>query len=240
MKNNNQRFLDLYKELESYLSRKYPWAESPIKEHYHVLDKSPVEGDKDRGDTLDILRILRNNLAHRNVDNLFEVSQEAIDFLKKEISIVKDPWEARDIMTNITSLYFARKKTPVVDIIKRMYDDNISHVPLLDEENHVIGIFSESALLTLVYKNGEIELKKDDIVANYKDLTDLNFQKGEKFIFVNPLTPVDDLIATLSKKAKDEITVIFVTQHGLKNEPLLGLITPWDILNKKKDFASKD
>jgi CBS domain-containing protein len=240
MKNNNQQFLNLYKELESYLSRKYPWAESPIKEHYHVLDKSPVEGDKDRGDTLDILRILRNNLAHRNVDNLFEVSQDALDFLKKEIMIVKDPWEARDIMTPISTLYFARKKTPVVNIIKKMYDDNYSHVPILNEENHVIGIFSESALLTLAYKKGEIELRKDELIEDYNDLIDLNFQKGEKFIFVNPLTPVEELISTLSKKSKDEITVIFVTQKGLKNEPLLGVITPWDILNKKKDFTKNN
>ena len=90
----------LYKELESYLSRKYPWAESPIKEHYHVLDKSPVDGDKDRGDTLDILRILRNNLAHRNVDNLFEVSQEALDFFTKAIE--KDPK-----LLTVTELYKA-------------------------------------------------------------------------------------------------------------------------------------
>jgi predicted transcriptional regulator len=236
MKSNNQIFLNLYKELESYLARTYPYAESPIKEHYHFLEKSPLDGARERADTLDILRILRNNLAHRNVDNLFEVSEDSIEFLRKEIAIVKDPLQASDIMIPLNGLYYAKFDTPLVEVIKTMYEKSYSHVPILDDENCVAGIFSNNALLTLAYKKGEIELRKEEKIKDYKFLIDLNFQKGEKFIFERLKTPIDEITNLLAnKKSKDKIYMIFVTQSGLKNEPLLGIITPWDIINKKRE-----
>ena len=82
--NNNEIFLDKYRELENLIKNKFSNSyrgNSPVYSYVRELYNSPHQKDQERGEKLDSIRELRNQMAHKNVDGILEISDLAISFL---------------------------------------------------------------------------------------------------------------------------------------------------------------
>lgn len=230
----NSEFLDLYRKLEMYLDGKYSYAESPVKEYIHKLEKSMVNKDKEKAAIIDFLRTMRNHIVHRNVSDYIEVTNKTIEFLNKEIAEFENPILAEDIMTKIKDVYYVNLDTNTTDVLNEIYQNSYDIVPVLNNQNQVLGVFSLDVILNSIYKGELDKIQNDSSISSFGELISLNNQTKEKFAFVSSSTPLDELVELFSKKEEKKLVMIFVTRDGLKISPLLGIITPHDIINCKE------
>lgn len=231
---NNQLFLDLYKKLELFLDGKYHYAESPIKEYINHLERSMVSEDIEKASELDFLRILRNHLVHRNVSHFFEVTDDAIEFLKKEIDIFENPIEAKDVMIPIKKVYYVYLDDELNEVLHQIYVNSYDILPILDDQDKVIGVFSLDVILKDLHDNKDSESYKNSTLRRFSSLISLYEQTKERFDFVGLNDNLDEIMNRFNKKSDKKLKMIFVTKDGLKNQSLLGIITPHDVIYKKR------
>lgn len=229
--NNNLLFLDLYKRLEMFLDGKYHYAESPIKEHIHHLERSMVKQDIEKAAIFDFLRTIRNHMVHRNISPYLTITDETIEFLRKEIKSFEDPISASDIMIPLKHVYYVYLTDNTIDVLDEIYKNSYDLLPVLNDKDQVIGIFSLEVLLKKIYQYRSDNLDRESTLEDFKDLIDLNDQIKERFEFVSDDTSLDELVSLFNKKEEKKLKMLFVTSYGNKKNPLLGIITPHDIIN---------
>ena len=82
--------------------------------------------------------------------------------------------KAKDIMTkNVISL---EKETPISQALKVLFDNNISSIPVVEEDNTLVGILSERDLLKLFGKEEKSKSKKVD---DYMTQPAVHFDENE-------------------------------------------------------------
>ncbi len=82
--------------------------------------------------------------------------------------------KAKDIMTkNVISL---EKETPVSQALKVLFDNNISSIPVVEEDNTLVGILSEKDMLKLFGKEEKSKSKKVD---DYMTQPAVHFDENE-------------------------------------------------------------
>ena len=231
--NNNQTFLELYKKLEMYLDVRFHYAESPMKEYIHTLERSMMGSDTYKATVLDFLRQLRNNLVHRNVSNFVEVSDYCLEFLEKEIEIFENPLEAQDVMMPFDKVYSIKLESNTLEVLHQIYKNSYDIIPVLDDKDKVIGVFSLDVMLKDLYLNKPKKIERESTIDDFKDLIDIDDQIKERFDFVAFNEGIYDVMAKFNEKNSKKLKMLFVTQSGDSSTKLLGIITPHDIIHKK-------
>ena len=110
-----------------------------------------------------------------------------------------------------------------------MVENSYSHVPVLDEHGKVIGVFSESTMLEMSKADagGAVPDTMRDIAA----FLPMEKHSADVFKFV----PKNDAVLHLRQLCdealgkRERIGMFFVTENGREVEPLLGILTVWDI-----------
>jgi len=106
-----------------------------------------------------------------------------------------------------TNVVTVKKETPVYDAIRLLLDNHITGLPVVDDDNHLVGIITEKDVLKLLYANIKDEstveqfMTKNVVTFNECDnLTDI----AECFIHNHfrrvPILKNDRLVGILSKK----------------------------------------
>ena len=115
----------------------------------------------------------------------------------------------------------------------KMKENVYTHIPVLDNKV-VIGVFSEKFFLGALT---EVEIIYDKFTTRFNDefifkhcLIDNHVT--EVFEFVSKNTYLEDVKEMFKKSFSQHkrLSLIFITEHGRKDEKLLGIITPWDVL----------
>ena len=80
-----------------------------------------------------------------------------------------------------TEVVTVEKGTPVLDAIKKLVKNNFTGLPVVNNQNHVIGIISEKDMLALAINNNhelcnsiDINLKVDDFMTSPAVTIDAN------------------------------------------------------------------
>lgn len=121
--------------------------------------------------------------------------------------------------------------------MKEMSEKIYTHVPILNSQNSVIGVFSENTIFSYLLDEEIIEIPRD---MKFKDLskyldTDKHLSEVFKFIKLSSeISKVKDIFGNELKENK-RIGMIFITQNGKKEEPLLGILTPWDLAGEQAE-----
>lgn len=85
-------------------------------------------------------------------------------------------FKAKDIMT--TFVVTVREETPVYEAVTAMVENNITGLPVVDEDMALVGLLSEKDVLTLLYNVEDINASVGDfMVRNVK-----NFDQEESII----------------------------------------------------------
>ena len=229
----NEEFIKLYRQVEMYIDSKYPYADSSIYEHIKKLEKSMVKKDIEKATIYDALRNMRNQLSHRNVGEFIEVTQKSIDFLKREINEFINPLNASDIMLPIDKVYYVYLSDNTIDVLDEIYNHGYDVLPVVNELDQVIGIFSLDVILKSIYSKKVGSISKESTLNDFKDLIGINDQLKERYDFVSDDATVEEIISIFNKKESKKLKMLFVTKYGNSKNPIIGIITPHDVINHK-------
>ncbi len=228
--NNTEIFIEKYKEFEKTVQVSFGVSTS---DSASFAVKNKPGFNKYKSD-IEYCAGVRNLIQHREkVNNSFAVEPNAamIMFLEDLINRIKNRKKCIDICVNINKVFSCSKGSVVIDLMREMNAKCFTHVPVL-ENGLVTGVFDENALFKYASEEEIIAIDQDLIIDNiFKYVSPLE-REMEEFIFVKRDMYVDDLqeiVLENTRKGK-RIGAAFVTANGKRNEKILGLITPWDMI----------
>lgn len=237
MKKNNLEFIRTYNELDALIGEKFN-RENDDSSIYFLINKyrrSKVEKERIYSNKLDSARKIRNLMVHESgiIDELFDVSDEVVLFLKELITYLRNPLRAKDVMTPLRSITYGKEEDLVADLIKKGVDEGISNLPILNDKNEVIGILNSDVLLLLFLNN--VHLDRKTKVKEIKEYISLQSQINLRFMFVTTDYEIDvlnDYFAYSKEQYKKRLPIIFVSVNGKADSALLGIISPIDLIIK--------
>lgn len=227
--NNTEEFLDLYKQLEQFAIKRYGYPDDG--KAISSLEKRP-EFRKVKTE-LQYCREVRNLLQHKpKIEKSFAVapSEQMVSLLKSTIHKVKNPPKAKDIAIPITSVLYKTMndfvKPTMIEMQKKVY----THVPIL-RNGVVVGVFSENTVFSYLIDEEIVGIEDQMRFQDLRDYLPADKHSSESFRFVRQDMLVENINVLFEKalEKQDRIGLVFITKTGKANEPLLGIITAWDV-----------
>ena len=228
---NNVAFEGLYNELEELLCVKYHLDATASGVYVH---ETRVGGQISKN--LKTLRELRNYIVHEKRPDLINaviVTDEALQYLRKMIDSIRKPTRAIETSIPRDKILFASLSTPIKPLLQSMLDQNVSHVPVLNPDGTIFGVFSGAMMFVSVVSSDSMAIDGTTVMKIFEPWLPIQNHIGERYWFVARNAPIDDIIGLFGKTLKDgkKLKMLFVTENGKPTEKILGLITPWDILD---------
>lgn len=223
-------FLDLYRRLETGAERLL----GKESRSSAVIRLSHQRGFSAYREELDFCREVRNLLSHEpKVDGAyaFYPSKEMLDMLKELVRMVEHPINVSDRMTPTNQLILTNPKAPAIAVMDRMRRENISHAPILSD-GRVEGIFSVGTVFQAML-DGAIRLDQQTTVGDFAAYLPLEQHMGQGFTFVGRNTTLTEACAIFDRaySRNHKIKLLLVTESGRRSERLLGVISPYDLID---------
>lgn len=228
-----QLFLDLYKQIEDELDDKYKNSRrhysSVVFEFIKDYESAPVR------DKLDLCRHIRNLMAHSaNMDGepVVVPSEPVTRALQEVLDFVRRPPLAIEFATKGERVLKAGANQKVLRVMELMEKNGYSHVPVM-KENRFYGVFSVGSVFRYLLKNGGKGVTPETTIRDMRGYLAVE-EHIENYEFV-PATATYIYVRQRFEqvRAKNKrVSVIFITQDGKPDQPLLGMLTPWDVLGE--------
>lgn len=227
-----EQFLDLYRRLETV-------AESIVGKSGRgstVLTLASKPRFAPYRSELDCCREVRNLLSHEvRIDGSFAVtpSPATIAFLEKIIALAEDPPLALTRATRTDSILSAKPEDKVLTLTRSMRSRGFSHVPIL-ENGAVKGVFSESVISQALLKSKKLQISEETRLKAFASWTEIHRHLGRTYQFLPRTATVDDAVTAFDSaySRKKKLKILFITETGNVEEPILGLLSPYDVLKR--------
>ena len=225
-------FLDLYKEIEELLKNKgmKNGRSSMMMQFIASPDGRPYKDD------LNVCREIRNILTHcPDIDGEPPLipSDSSINTLKKVYEYLSAPPRALDRAAKGNDLLCAKLSSHVIPVMHKMVQMGYSHIPVF--ENGVLyGVFSISTVFSKALDSREDPVTKDTLIRDFADYLPIDKHVCETFLFASRDTTLIEAEAMFeSQKGPEQnrVAAIFITHNGTCRERILGMLTPWDVLD---------
>lgn len=221
---NNQEFKRLFDKLEKYLN-------NLVKDNITSLplliktacDKEPFI--RNFSSELNDFSLIRTLIAHKGRIEIVKILDETLDNLKRVYNLITNPPTIYDKFKK--DVFICQTSEPLLDVLKLMKEKTYTHIPVY-EDNKFIGILSEASFTNWATEKENINL----IYIKVKDLVNyLNNQSNEFFEFVKKSENAFEVRGWFYNKVKEHkrLGAVFITETGNKEEPLLGIVTAWDL-----------
>lgn len=234
MNDQTERFLQLYKKLE-YEGRRIYFPNS--KENESIIGRlftvPPLRPYKE---DLDYCRVVRNFLTHNpKVGGVYPIvpSTEMIMLLSNCLEAIINPPRAIDYAIPINAIYTTALDEKLSKVLKVMNSFTYTHIPVIEDGN-LIGIFSENTVYTYLCNENTVNITDDTRIRQFEKYLPLDEHMNEYFAFISKDALLHDVqeLFKYTPNRKKLLTVVYVTKTGKRNEPILGMITPWDLLSE--------
>ncbi len=221
-------FLEKWKELESATRLSFPiWDGRDMEKFLKQMRVEDIDFTR-----LMALRNVRNTLAHNPMLNgspIVKVNDDVIPYLDEVIDHIKHLPTAANILIPRANVFSSSLDGEIRQVVDVMLEKVYSHVPVLDAGGKVIGVFSESTTLEMRKKGigkGESATMRD--IAAFLPIGQ---HTAEVFRFVPKNDPIAHLryLCADALKNGERIGMFVVTENGKDDEPLLGILTVWDV-----------
>ena len=234
-----EAFIQHYRMLEDLLEAKYSQAarhhSSVIMEYINDPESRPYR------EQVDLCREIRNLIIH-NADRYgqaaVEPSQGTLETLQAIVAYVEKPPLALSFATQPDRILKAGLHTKALPLMRKMQENGFSHVPIL-ERQRVNGVFSNSTVFSYFLEYPDQCLNGETTVRMFQAYLPFENHCSEQFRFMDAgATYADVKLAFEQRKERNKrLAVIFITQTGSRDEELLGMVTPWDVLGR---FVPRD
>ena len=231
MKDSISIFRELCNKFEDLVRIKYKVKDEEGAFYILLNQKEYKKFEKD----INLIRKIRNLLSHGECKvegkTAIEINENIIEKLKEIISLLENP--PLIASRYITEMFVVDLEEKLANLIKTMNEKKISHVPVLDKDKKLVGVFSENTIFSKLSDDEIIEIGKEYKVKDYEKYIKLENHSSEYFDFIKrneELASAQNLFNKSIKKDK-KLVMLFVTENGKKTEKILGIITPWDLLD---------
>lgn len=230
---NAEMFLQKYRVLEGLLEKRYDGqkmsSSSVVMEYIRDPDSDPVRVD------LDLIREIRNILSHNAGPDgkaVVQPSDAMIHRLEEIIAHVKRVRLARDYGTPAERIFSAHPNDNIMNVMRSMQKNGYSHVPV-KEKGRLLGVFSIKCLFDHLARNGIASLSERSRVSDLGDDIRIDRRFGERYMFVPAnMSMVSVRGAFEARQEKNNrLSMVFVTESGSTDDPIICMISPWDVLN---------
>ena len=225
---NSSKFLRCFNEIEGYLKKTYPnLNESSFTCIINNVKKKNIVINKHCQDLYEFSE-LRNAIVHQYKDFVIaEPHDTVIVQISKILESLKNPPMVRDILKNKDSPLVLNPEILLEEALKKMINKNYSQFPIVDGKN-VLGVLTSNTITRYL----GINTSKDFFeVLNEKVSNVLQYAEYENFNFIK----IDSNIYNILNKFENflirgkQLDALLVTQNGINNETLLGILTIWDL-----------
>lgn len=181
------------------------------------------------------IREVRNLLSHQHGQfggAPFMVSDIFLARVDKLTSFFSKKMSANDVGVSLRDLYTARLSSFVKNLADKMIEDKFSHVPILDDDNVLLGVFNESAVFESYLCEEVIGLEAETKIEDLMPFCEVGRQRTEAFKFIKPSASLDDIADLFSGWEGDaaRLGAVFVTASGKDSDPVQRMMTAWDVL----------
>ncbi|MBU0996774.1 MAG: CBS domain-containing protein [Firmicutes bacterium] len=230
----NEDFLKFFNDLERHLRIEYNdgrFSESSFMGTlYRIKGKksNPIISDKDNFEILSQAAQLRNIMVHN--EGVAEPTEEFLIRFKKVVNRIIRPKRVLEVMRPIRELSVACLDDSIEDMINLMKKNNYSNIPVV--ENHKLkGVFTERTLFHYMMMDNKGIVKKDMKMQDLLEAMDLDNDPTQYFDFIPKDIDIYEALISFEKDYEEdrELEILFVTEHGLSSEAILGIITVWDL-----------
>lgn len=238
MSDVNEEFQQIYEAIQTIINRFAKYEDS----HRFEL-KEACENSfriRNRRDELEYIRMVRNAQNHpkqRTGQPTFTISVAFLQACQKLYADLSKAVPAGQMGISVGDLYVAAPTDNILPVVARMRSERFSHIPILNTERVVLGVFNESAILDYLMASELMSFIETDTTL---DQIDQHCRIGadhiETFRFISPLASEDD-VANIFLTVNGPFTrvgAIFVTQDGHPEKPVQRMITAWDVLAQNK------
>ncbi len=229
----SEDFLELYREFGDLLENRYSGKKrrysSVIYEYLNDNESIPVR------DKINICREIRNLLTHTaNLGGVavVEPSEPVCDALAEVVEYVKRPPLAIDFATKGDSIFKAGLNQSVIKVMTIMEKNGYSHVPIM-ENGEFIGVFSRATMFSYLTENYSRPITRNTTLKELRALLPINAH-ADNYAFADKTLSLYDArdIFEVVRGKNNRVSVIFITRNGNEDEPLLAMITPWDVMGE--------
>ncbi|MBP3388831.1 MAG: hypothetical protein J6K98_03040 [Clostridia bacterium] len=187
------------------------------------------------GEQLDCIREVRNFLSHEpKVGGEYAIhpSENMVETLRTSLERVENPPRVSDRMTPVKSMLTATRDTAVLPLMTEMEQRHISHVPIL-QNKRVDSVFSVSTVFQAAL-GGMRSLDTNTRVENFARWLPIDRHMGQDFRFVEPDMLLRDARNLFDKaySRNRKLKLLLVTENARPDRPLLGVLSPYDLLNQ--------
>ena len=227
-------FLDLYKRLEQLLKTHYYTDSGRYESVVARYENSRESGELK--DEITAIREIRNLIQHNPKIKgryIIEPSEEIMKALQEVIHQVEHPKLAIDFGVKADQIYKATLSSGLMRVINVMKERGFSHIPVI-ENNRLYGVLSAYSVFEFVTEQGVQILTEETKVVAMKAYLPIAKQRNESYLFLPQdatFTDADEAFVKRDSKGR-RLVVIFITEHGRPDEPILAMLTPWSVVGK--------
>lgn len=227
----SDEFIDLYKQLEDALEEKFSGMKrrysSVVFEYINHYESAPVR------ESLNLCREIRNLMTHSaNLGGvpIVEPSEPVVEALRAALEYVQRPPLALEYATTGQRIVCAGLSDRVLKLMAMMDKNGFSHIPILNKKRF-IGVFSVSTIFSCLLLDPELRLTQETTIRELGQMLPVD-RHIENYAFVDRRTPLLETRRMFEKiRGKNKrLSVIFITETGSREEPLLGMLTPYDVM----------
>ena len=228
---NSQQYIEKYKKLEAVVRKTYGLPEQDSISYF--LKKQ----DKFNRyyDDISFCQEVRNFMQHKKKVNgrfAIEPNDAMLSFIEQLISRVESRPQCKDICIKFQNIEWRSLSDSVKETIKIMRQKVYTHIPIF-ENGLLIGVFDENSLFNYVAENEIVDVDDKLCFADIRQYLSTQGREMEEFLFVKSTMYVEDLEKEIQKyfSKNKRVGIAFLTANGRENEPIQGIITPWDIIS---------
>ncbi|SHG18866.1 CBS domain-containing protein [Ornithinibacillus halophilus] len=226
MERNSERFLTAFNRIEKALRQEMRNSKGiGFSKAVKIMSKHNLNLNRYAEDLLEYAE-LRNAIVHNRIDTDFAIAEPHNSIVEQIEKIEKSITQPQQVVPvferKVISFQEDDSLEKVLDTIEQR---GFSKFPIY-HDNEFRGLISESGitkwLASSKFKSG-IDTKIKDI---------LPFQKDGNYQFINNDTPVIEAVEIFKAQIEkgNRVDALLITKYGSSKEPLLGIITSWDII----------
>lgn len=229
--NNTEIFLDLYRQLEQTAVSVYgfPTDGTAVSKLERLSQYKGIRSQ------LKYCREVRALLSHNpKIENEFAVvpSGAMIETLKNVITQIKRPPTCLEHAVKTENILSASPTDLVEAKMKIMKDFGYSFIPIM-KNGCVVGVFGKHTVFSLTLEGLSNIFNENTRFCDISKYTSISRKDKNTFRFVPQdmyIFEAQDLVINAFKE-KERINLLLVTQNGKATEKLLGILTPWDVMD---------
>jgi len=231
----SERFLSIYNEIDKNM-RKTLNASYDIG-HTTLLDQMATHNrvyNAYKSDLKDFANLRNAIVHHYNKDDVEAIAEPHENIVNKyeyiRNMIINPPNALDSIAIKSEHIYRAKLDDNAYKIMSDMAQNVYTHVPVYDNDNF-IGIFSENSIFSYIVSTPEVLWDNTLKILDFLEFLPINKHISEDFVFRKKSATVFDIEDVFKKYFNNQkrVAVVFITINGKSTEPILGMITAWDL-----------